>query len=189
MICMCFIFWPCFLHACKCAVVVILSSERSWQFVVERRTEESSDLARRLTVMTAGESTERFVVTLVSRKICRVTSCETKDLLWYFVWVMNFIVWKNHIKTQLNQSIDSATTCLQVSHIYHRVLTFTSTRGQAKNLPDILKSMYTFRYLGERFDFTDGVRTTARAWMQMHEHPHSHGDPCHPDWMNECYEV
>ena len=84
---------------------VILSSERSWQFVVERRTEESSDLARRLTVMTAGESTERFVVTLVNQTNCGVTSCETKGMLCYFVWVMNFkFVWKNHIKTQLNQS-------------------------------------------------------------------------------------
>ena len=49
---------------------------------------------------------EKFVVTLVSRVNYCATSCETKDLLCYFVWVMNFkFVWKILIETQLNQSI------------------------------------------------------------------------------------
>ena len=35
-----------------------------------------------------------------------VTSCVTKDMLCYFVWVMNFnFVRKSHIKAQLNKSI------------------------------------------------------------------------------------
>ena len=87
-----------FLRACKCVVFVILSSERSWEFAEERRTWESRDSTRRLTEKTASE--HKFVVTHVIRKNYCVASCETKDL----VWVVNFkLVWKTHIKTQLNQ--------------------------------------------------------------------------------------
>ena len=58
-----------------------------------------------------NEKIERFVESLVNRKIYCVTSCETKGMLCYFVWVMNFkFVWKNHIKTQLNQSIMFSTS-------------------------------------------------------------------------------
>ena len=50
-------------------------------------------------------STLGYIVNLVNRNNYCVTSCATKDLRCYFVWVMNFkLVWKNHIKTQLNQS-------------------------------------------------------------------------------------
>ena len=53
-----------------------------------------------------NESIEKFVAILVNQKNYCVTSCVTKDMLCYFVWVMNFnFVWKSHIKTQLNQSI------------------------------------------------------------------------------------
>ena len=55
-------------------------------------------------VKTASESTEKFVVTVVNRNKYCVTSCATRDLPCYFVLVTNFkFVWKNHIKTQLNQ--------------------------------------------------------------------------------------
>ena len=59
-------------------------------FAEERRTEESSDFTRRLSVKTASESIEKFVVTFVGRKNYCVDSDETKDLLCYLVCVMNF---------------------------------------------------------------------------------------------------
>ena len=58
-----------------------------------------------------NESIENFVVILVNQKSYCVTSCVTKDMLCYFVWVMNFnFVWKSHIKTPLDQSISIAIT-------------------------------------------------------------------------------
>ena len=63
-----------------------------------------------------NESIEKIVAILVNQKNYCVTSCVTKDMLYYFVWVMNFIfVWKSHIKTQLNQSINDRVT-LRLGH-------------------------------------------------------------------------
>ena len=54
-----------------------------------------------------NENIEKIVAILVNQKSYCVTSCVTKDMLRYLVWVMNFkFVWRSHIKTQLNQSIN-----------------------------------------------------------------------------------
>ena len=79
---------------------------------------------------------ETFVDSFVNRKIYCVTSCETKDILCYFVWVMNFnFVWKNHIKTQLNHQ--TLFLSWPVGQFVTRFITINSRSGYPRSKADM----------------------------------------------------
>ena len=70
---------------------------------------------------TTNESMERLDVTLVSQRNYCVTSCETKDMLCYFEFV-----WKNHIKTQLNQTVVSIVFEVQRAPLWNKQRSMTT---------------------------------------------------------------